>query len=159
MTKTQSNSTSSPPPILSPPPNNGNELSPGELTSPPSRDWQYTQAQLNDPQPVATAPIPGTAAAVTMNQFSNSMTLPAPPPPPQPPPPPHNSDTTMIYQLAQPADVIPTPSGGMMPHHLQPFPTDDYTWLFHGSSLFDLPPDDYLNLHFGGGLGPGSPTV
>ena len=35
---------------------------------------------------------------------------------------------------------------------------DDGTWLFPGTSLFDLPPDEYLNLHFGGALGPGSPV-
>ncbi|KAK2746856.1 hypothetical protein FQN57_002898 [Myotisia sp. PD_48] len=26
---------------------------------------------------------------------------------------------------------------------------DDYPWLFQGNSLFDLPSEDYLNLHFG----------
>lgn len=31
-------------------------------------------------------------------------------------------------------------------------PEDDYTWLFQEGSLFDLPQDDYLDLHFDGGL-------
>lgn len=35
---------------------------------------------------------------------------------------------------------------------------DDYSWLFREASLFDLPPDDYLHLHFGGGLGTTPPV-
>lgn len=36
---------------------------------------------------------------------------------------------------------------------------DDQAWLFHPASVFDLPSEDYLNLHFGGALGPTSPPV
>ncbi|WEW61368.1 hypothetical protein PRK78_006858 [Emydomyces testavorans] len=159
-TKSQSNPTPSPPPILSPgPQSSGQEQSPGELKSPSSsRDWQFAQTQLNDTQS-PTAAIPG-PTPVSMNHFSNPITL--------PPPPPHDPDSSLLYQPTQPNEVLPqlpTSSASILPHHLpqQPFPTaqgldDDYTWLFHGASLFDLPPDDYLNLHFGGGLGPGSPT-
>ncbi|KAF3483753.1 uncharacterized protein GIQ15_03077 [Arthroderma uncinatum] len=65
---------------------------------------------------------------------------------------------------AQPTSTVHTPHGSMPPvNHLpqlisqqqsQPFlaipaPFDDYPWLFHSTSLFDLPSDDYLNLHFG----------
>ncbi|KAM5478132.1 hypothetical protein McanMca71_003219 [Microsporum canis] len=35
------------------------------------------------------------------------------------------------------------------PYLAMPTPFDDYPWLFHSTSLFDLPSDDYLNLHFG----------
>ncbi|EZF25886.1 hypothetical protein H112_01899 [Trichophyton rubrum D6] len=35
------------------------------------------------------------------------------------------------------------------PYLAMPSPFDDYPWLFHSTSLFDLPSDDYLNLHFG----------
>ncbi|EEP81200.1 predicted protein [Uncinocarpus reesii 1704] len=160
-TKTQSNSTSSPPPILSPGAQNSTqEQSPGELKSPPARDWQFAPTQLHEHQGPTAPPLAGTAP-VPMNPFPNPITL--------PPLPPQNPDSSLVYQPTQPGDVLPqhpVSSGGILPHHLPPqqFATaqgleDDYTWLFHGSSLFDLPPDDYLNLHFGGGLGPGSPTV
>ncbi|QVM12437.1 hypothetical protein D8B26_007066 [Coccidioides posadasii str. Silveira] len=159
-TKSQSNSTSSPPPIVSPTAgNSGHEQSPGELKSPTARDWQFSQNQLHDPQTVTAPPVAATAP-VSMTQFSNAITL--------PPPPAQSSDNALLYRPAQPADVIPqhpVSSASILPHHLPPQPfaaapvlDDDYTWLFHGASLFDLPPDDYLNLHFGGSLGPASPT-
>lgn len=59
---------------------------------------------------------------------------------------PHNSNSSGVtHNLAQ-------------QQFFPPMADDDSTWLFPGTSLFDLPPDDYLNLHFGGALGPASPV-
>jgi hypothetical protein len=68
-------------------------------------------------------------------------------------------------QLAAASTVIHATAGNPLPVQLQQQQSflsnsgeDDYSWLFRESSLFDLPPDDYLTLHFGGGLGATPPV-
>ncbi|KAL1957269.1 hypothetical protein VTO42DRAFT_6175 [Malbranchea cinnamomea] len=111
----------------------------------------------------------GAARPAVIDEIPPTASMTLPPPPPALLPPAHLNDLSHPYPPASPSDALShhSASSGTIPHTLtqQPsfFPAsvgeDDSSWLFQGASLFDLPPDDYLNLHFGGALGPPSPTL
>jgi hypothetical protein len=112
------------------------------------------------------------ASSASIGQFESPATLPplqAPPPPTAALLAPDHSAVSRPYPSGSPSDVLSphsASSAASIPRTLghQPFlppvaAEPDYTWLFHGASLFDLPPEDDLDLHFGDKLGPSSPNV
>ncbi|KAK2774632.1 hypothetical protein FQN52_004245 [Onygenales sp. PD_12] len=127
-----------------------------DARSPPVRDWSMGGPRFEHPGIALPHPTPTPPASDG-----------PPPPPPMLPfqspvalPPPRTDSAHALYQHASPNDGVSQnspSSAGTIPSHLPqppyisvPEAEDDYTWLFRGASLFDLPPEDYLNLHFGG---------
>ena len=93
-------------------------------------------------------------------EYTSSRPFPNPYPPiALPPPHPLHAGLPQQYTTETPSGSLPqnTMQQGFIQAPMAEA-EDDSTWLFPGTSLFDLPPDEYLNLHFGGALGPGSPV-
>ncbi|PGH10643.1 hypothetical protein AJ79_05357 [Helicocarpus griseus UAMH5409] len=129
-----------------------------DARSPPAKDWNVLDARFDQPvipnpaQSIAEGPPP-------IPSFHSPVAL----------PPPRAGSSHGVYQHASPNDAVSqnsASSSGTLPSHIPQPPyipapevEDDYTWLFRGASLFDLPPDDYLNLHFGGNIGTSPPGL
>ncbi|EFR03548.1 hypothetical protein MGYG_06544 [Nannizzia gypsea CBS 118893] len=75
----------------------------------------------------------------------------------------HNHSHAPPHSSMPPVGHLPHLLSHQQQSHQQylamPTPFDGYPWLFHSTSLFDLPSDDYLNLHFGDTTDHTSPPV
>ncbi|KAK2798850.1 hypothetical protein FQN50_008711 [Emmonsiellopsis sp. PD_5] len=136
-------------PLPAPPPSAAPDP---DARSPPVRDWNMGAPRFEHPA----ISLPQTHATP---HFQSPIAL----------PPPRTDSSHALYQHASPNDGVSQnspSSSGTIPSHLPqppyisvPEAEDDYTWLFRGASLFDLPPEDYLNLHFGGNFETSPPCL